>query len=536
MKYKRLACRLLVLALLLALLPSPALAEAGPAGQGEDHVVSTAQSKLGKTGAELGYTYEWCAAFVCWAGRTAGQNFPAGDLGTPKDVAQWFINNEAGVFYGFRADTFASLNLSGQTAKSAAVRTDRASVTPKKGDLVCFLWPEDIEVGYNWSHIGILTEDYSGGMLYTIEGNTGAENSTPGKRTVQRKERVYGASVVGIIRPNYRPGGPAPGVGRKVNHYVGLYGGGFTLADTDTLTVTEATGAVEELQALVRNYEDCGQPDLIYAVGTLQREGDVSLYYPRLYTFIATGGEGAAVTSNPERYAAGTVITVTVQAAPGSQLSWTGAEDVRQNGSTLTLTMPAHDVQLKITAAEKPHVGPFWDVSTEAWYAKSVAAVYELGLMRGTAADAFSPQRGITLAETVALAARLHSANAGAGVSFTAGAGEPWYAPYAAYAEAEGLVWTDCDYSAAATRADFARILGRALPPEELEALWEVPDFADLEDGELDEGIVRLCRAGVLSGEKVDGTAYFRPERPISRAEAAAVVSRMADPSLRLKP
>lgn len=36
--------------------------------------------------------------------------------------------------------------------------------------------------------------------------------------------------------------------------------------------------------------------------------------------------------------------------------------------------------------------GTFNDVSADAWYAESVSAAYELGLMKGSGAGAFSPQ------------------------------------------------------------------------------------------------------------------------------------------------
>ncbi len=44
-------------------------------------------------------------------------------------------------------------------------------------------------------------------------------------------------------------------------------------------------------------------------------------------------------------------------------------------------------------------------------------------------------------------------------------------------------------------------------------------------------GILRLYRAGVLSGSDALGT--FHPDRPISRAETAAIVSRVAQPGRR---
>lgn len=494
MKQKKLLAWLLALALVFPCLPAPALAGPSTAyeltGRGEDDVVSVARAQVGKTGRDLGYTYEWCASFVTWAGRTAGQDYPAGDLYTPMDVAQWFINN-GGAFYCFRNETYKTLNLSA-AGRDAAVLTQRSAVAPRKGDLVCYLWSYDIEEGYNWSHIGILTEDYDGRVLRTVEGNTGPLDS-PETRCVLVQERAYNASVVGIIRPAYTART------RTVNHYLESYGGGYYLKDKDTVTPAGSEFTVEDALGALRTYDGYDQPDLLDILTAVRLEGDMDFYYPRLYTLTVTAGEGVSSVSGSGQYRAGEEVTIAAQASPGYRLSWSGAASAKQDGDALILTMPAQDVHLEVSAAETPHVGPFLDVSPDAWYAQSVAKVHELGLMRGTATDAFSPQRGVTLAETVTLAARLYSSAAGDEAAFAAVDGEPWYSPYASYAEEKGLVWADCDYTASATRADFARILGRALPEEELEALWDAPAFADLEGDALTGEIELLCRAGVLA-------------------------------------
>lgn len=547
MKQKKLISLLLTLALLLCCLPTTALA--GPntnyklTGQGQDDVVTVARAQLGKTGRDLGYTYEWCAAFVTWAGRTAGQNYPASDLYTPMAVAQWFINRGAGTFYGFRNATFQTLQ--SVANNKSAVLTTRSSVVPMKGDLVCFLWPQDIETGYNWSHIGIVTETYDGkGIIHTIEGNTGSMDTLE-QRSVMLQSRNYDSSVVGIIRPNYTnspnaPSGPAAPTGRVVNHHVEQYGGGYVLRESETVVPAGETFTVEDALGAINTYDGYAQPDMWSLLSSVRQEGALNLYYPRLYNLTVTAGSGVTRVTGSGQYTSGTEVTITAQAAPGYQLSWTEAPNLKENGSALILTMPAQDIHFEISASEAPHVGPFLDVTPGTWYADSVSKVYELGLMKGTSANAFSPQRGVTLAEAVVLAARLRSEAAGDKADFSAAAGELWYAPYASYALEHGLLSEEPDYSVAATRADVARILAKAVPAESLEPLGEAPVFADLEgdpDGEALAGEIELlCQAGVISGEKVDGKQYFNPQRPISRAEVASITARLADPSLRLKP
>lgn len=537
MKQKKALSLLLTLALLLCCLPAAALAAPSSSyeltGRGQDDVVAVAKAQLGRTGRELGYTYEWCAAFVTWVGRTAGQNYPAGNLYTPMDVAQWFVNNGAGTFYCFREETYRTLQTGG-AGRDAAVLTTRACVAPMKGDLVCFLWSYDIEEGYNWSHIGIVTEDYDGsGTLHTVEGNTGSME-TPEQRSVMLHSRSYDASVVGIIRPSYNASG------RTVNHYLEQYGGGYTLRESETVTPTGKTFTVEDALGALRDYDGYAQPEPWDLLSSVRKEGDLDLYYPRLYTLTVTAGSGVTQVTGSGRYTAGTEVTITARAAPGYQLSWTGTSGLKEEGTALILTMPAQDFHLELSAGEIPHVGPFLDVSPDAWYADTVAKAYELGLMKGTSETSFSPLQGITLAEAVTLAARLRSESAGDGADFNAGEGEAWYAPFASYAQENGLIDGELDYSAAATRGDLARILAKALPTQSLEPLCEPPVFADLEgdpDGEnLAREIEPLCRAGILSGETTDGKQYFHPQRPISRAEAAALMARLADPSLRLRP
>ena len=51
----------------------------------------------------------------------------------------------------------------------------------------------------------------------------------------------------------------------------------------------------------------------------------------------------------------------------------------------------------------------FSDVPADAWYAPYVEVCVEEGLMKGTSDTTFSPERELTLAETLVLTARLYS-------------------------------------------------------------------------------------------------------------------------------
>ena len=57
--------------------------------------------------------------------------------------------------------------------------------------------------------------------------------------------------------------------------------------------------------------------------------------------------------------------------------------------------------------------GQFKDVKNDAWYASEVKNAYELGFMNGTAADSFSPDGSVTVAQGITMAARVHALNNG---------------------------------------------------------------------------------------------------------------------------
>ena len=171
----------------------------------------------------------------------------------------------------------------------------------------------------------------------------------------------------------------------------------------------------------------------------------------------------------------------------------------------------------------------FTDVSRENWFYDTVKAAYELELMNGSTGGKFMPEGNITLAETLAVAARIHAGYHGGDGTFVQG--DPWYQVYVDYALVNGLL-TEIpdDYGRAATRLEFAQILSRTLPDAELHAINRVDDGA-IPDVADDAAVYRLYRAGVLTGS--DKRGAFLPDTSIARSEVAAIVARMAEPSLR---
>lgn len=177
--------------------------------------------------------------------------------------------------------------------------------------------------------------------------------------------------------------------------------------------------------------------------------------------------------------------------------------------------------------------GQFTDVADDAWYADNVRVAYEYGLINGQSATRFAPDSSLTVAEAVKLAACLHSIYNTGSADFASSS--PWYRTYADYALQNGILTAErSDYTQPASRAVFASVLAAALPAEALGAINTIADGAipDVSSSaSYADAVYLLYRAGVLTGS--DSTGRFMPSSTIKRSEAAAIVTRMADPSLR---
>lgn len=185
----------------------------------------------------------------------------------------------------------------------------------------------------------------------------------------------------------------------------------------------------------------------------------------------------------------------------------------------------------------------FIDVDPTSWYYSSVVAGYEYGLFNGRG-DGFAPNAEITVAELLTLSARIHAAYAGDTIP-AAEDGAWWFTPYILYLDEKGIL----DGSLAgwvnpATRAQLAAIFSLSLPEEcysapndaLVTAAYDTGNYiADVTvDTRYAEQILWMYRQGLLSG--MDDTGSYWPDKTTTRAEVAAVVTRIVDPSLRITP
>ena len=180
--------------------------------------------------------------------------------------------------------------------------------------------------------------------------------------------------------------------------------------------------------------------------------------------------------------------------------------------------------------------GSFRDVDENAWYGVDrqsvIAQAYMYGLMDGSSATAFRPMGNMTIAEAVAVAARMHHIyNGGDGRFFQS---NPWYRVYVDYAITNKIIESNTfpSYGKAATRAEMAFIFSRVLPADEYKPQNTVNSLPDVDRSDpCYDAILLLCRAGIVAGNA--NTGMFNPGNSITRAEAAAIISRVILPPTR---
>jgi len=207
---------------------------------------------------------------------------------------------------------------------------------------------------------------------------------------------------------------------------------------------------------------------------------------------------------------------------------------------TLTaLTFNVYGAEPSMTNFDKAQSykpGQFPDISENEWFGHNkqqvVCKAFELGLMQGKGSK-FDPNAGVTLAEAITMAARL--SNIYSGDNWTFHESSPWYYTHLEYAVHKGIIEFDTfeDLTRPATRAEMAYIFARALPEVEFTPINTIETLPDVNSGTpYQNEIFRLYRAGILTGNDAYGT--FGPKDSITRAQAAAIITRIALPAERV--
>ena len=123
-------------------------------GTGDGEIVTVALSQIGNMGGQpywswygFGARVEWCACFVSWCANECG-----------------YI--DAGVI-----PKFAGCGVGVQWFKDRGLWQDR-SYEPRPGDIIFFDWNDEYGQDGSADHVGIV-EKVEGGIVYTVEGNSG---------------------------------------------------------------------------------------------------------------------------------------------------------------------------------------------------------------------------------------------------------------------------------------------------------------------------------------------------------------------------
>lgn len=168
----------------------------------------------------------------------------------------------------------------------------------------------------------------------------------------------------------------------------------------------------------------------------------------------------------------------------------------------------------------------FSDVPDSAWYAKDVRKAYEMGLINGGSDGRFNPEGNLTVAEAVTMAVNVCTTYWG--LSIEQGT-TPWYQGAVDYALGDSHILYEgqfSDYSQLATRADVARMFANSLPGREFGRINRVAWIPDVTPNTSNYNYIYvLYNAGIVTG---DNAGLFRPDDTISRAEAAAILNRLA--------
>ncbi|MCL2047021.1 MAG: S-layer homology domain-containing protein [Oscillospiraceae bacterium] len=219
------------------------------------------------------------------------------------------------------------------------------------------------------------------------------------------------------------------------------------------------------------------------------------------------------------------------------------AEQESMTPSELTTTVESttnsyeNFVKTRIYTAEM-----FVDINENAWYGlkneKAVAMVYEYGLMAGYPDQTFKPDGNLSIAEAITIATRIYSIySTGNQLQFDPIPDAPWYQGNINYAIEKGIIEAGVfeEYTSIATRAQMAYIFAHALPdPDETyrhRYQLELPPDVD-ESTPFYEEIMMLYKAGIVGGSDSIGT--FHPNSNITRAQAAAIITRLVDYDARL--
>ena len=174
----------------------------------------------------------------------------------------------------------------------------------------------------------------------------------------------------------------------------------------------------------------------------------------------------------------------------------------------------------------------FTDVDGNAWYHKTVDYMYNHGLLVGTGADTFTPNRAMTRGELITLLYRIAGEPEVTGDSrFDDVVEGKFYSKAVIWADRTGIAhgYDDGNFypNYAVSRQDMVVFLYRFAQAEQVgeDHLSQFPD-ADAVSYYAKDAVNWAVANGILYGAMEGDAAYIQPKNTATRAEAAAIVAR----------
>ena len=334
------------------------------------------------------------------------------------------------------------------------------------------------------------------------------------------------------------------------------YSEGLALAQQDGLWgyVNESGSVAIPLQYASARAFSLGMAQVTTSTGTglIRTDGDYLL--DPIYTSLQHVNAGLYLASQNGLWGVVSILPYTSDQGSSTNVVYSfvydSAEVIEQGGievlvlyqGTTKTSVPVYTISSLLTSLDIPsaqfplvagRLPSFTDVANTAWYAPWVNVAYNVGLVSGVGDNLFAPEKTLTVAEALQLAANMESQYTGDDFhTQSTSTAEVWYQSAVDYCITSGIItrWQFTDYTRAITRSEMAQIFDATSLASDLPVINSVtvgktiPDVSSTTSGASE--IYHLYATGILSG--VDDSLTFNPDVTITRAEVATIVSRMA--------
>ena len=216
------------------------------------------------------------------------------------------------------------------------------------------------------------------------------------------------------------------------------------------------------------------------------------------------------------------VLYLSGQTASPAPAAFTSNDD---GTTTVTVTRPGFSTYAAVTRS----VG-FTDLGSTSAKDK-IEALASKFLIDGTSNATFSPNASVTRAEFAAMLTRALGLQGSGSAPFTDVTADKWYADEVAAAYQAGLITGLGDGSfkpnGTITHQDLAVMLERAASLVRLQTNGVAsPTYADAAaiSGYAKDSVVTVSAGGLMSGTETNGSLFFTPKSPSTRAEAATAI------------